>query len=1082
MPATPSATQRLFGAVRTRTGDRTKRAIRKIAGRPLVAWERRSLRPVLTVVMPVYNVDAYLREALDTVLTQSLRNLEVIAVDDGSTDTSLEILREFERRDARVRVFTQANAGQGIARNLGVSLAKAEFLTFIDSDDTVPPQALEHMVQRLQKSGSDFCVGGVRRFRGRQYRNTVWQRTVHQTDRIGTTIDEFPAAMQDIIACNRMFRTAFWRERIGDFRAIAYEDHVPMLAAYVRATKFDVLTEITYNWRIREGSTGHLKAQLQNLLDRVEVKREAHELLKAEASQFVYDVWVARCIEVDFGPFIGKALDADDEYRETLRAVYQLFTSRANDDVWDRIRVLPKIRAHLVAEGRWDDVDEATQWFLSVHDVPPTRVVDGVLTAVLPQDASWAVGLPEHLLRMAPLESHFEGAIQQVTWPEPVSNAGHVELTGWMRHRALDVVDAVPAMTLALVSGDTEVPVPFEHLVLPEANQWAPLPYAGCANAGFRARIPIADLAPGQPWQLVGSITGQGLTSSGSFHYPIAGSSGADPRPRDLVVGGGGGGEKIGVRPGWDPALGFCLRLRAGGLLHPPKEPSGPLVEQVEIGGDFIVIRFSGATESALRTAALGNARTRLELVEVIGDVARFSNQVTEFGSVPHVAPSADYTLTVNGIAPQVGPDFASTLPVRLVESDFGLTLNLTRSNQLRIALTAAHADDELGRFNQFRLHAAYRASKAPLQRSMLLASYLGEFATDSQLAIDRHLAEHHPDIERIWGVAGTSTLVPDGARSVVIGSAAWYEAVATSRFHSKNIDFGAWYRTRPGQAYLQTFHGYPFKSMGLDFWRSKGWNVAEIRQAIRKVQAEWDLILVPSAECEAYYRESFLYEGPVLVAGYPRTDVLVNADAAEVRRTVLARIGVPEEKTVVLYAPTYRDSLTTKLYAAARFDELDLKLLTDALGEEYVVLVRGHNNNQREDDRVPRAGSVVDVTDYPDINELTLAADAAILDYSSLRFDWAITGKPIVFFVPDVETYFGQRPPLFSFEDSAPGPWARTTTEVAAALVDLAGLRDSYSTQIEKFNQRFNYLHDGRATERVLATLLDESTPWRQN
>jgi len=195
----------------------------------------------------------------------------------------------------------------------------------------------------------------------------------------------------------------------------------------------------------------------------------------------------------------------------------------------------------------------------------------------------------------------------------------------------------------------------------------------------------------------------------------------------------------------------------------------------------------------------------------------------------------------------------------------------------------------------------------------------------------------------------------------------------------------------------------------------------------------------------------------------------------------VLGRIGVPEDRTVVLYAPTFRDTLTTRVYAARRFDDLDLDQLTEALGPEYVVLVRGHNNNQREADRVGRRATVVDVTDYPDINELTLAADVAVLDYSSLRFDWAITGKPMVFFVPDLGSYFGLRAPLFPFEESAPGPWAATTEEVAALLADPAGLAQRYAGEIAAFNQRFNTLNDGHATERVLATFLDESMPWRQ-
>lgn len=1089
MPATPSATrsttQRLIGYARNRAGGRVKRGVRRIAGRPLVAWERRSLRPELTVVMPVYNVEQFLREALDSALNQSLHNLELIAVDDGSTDSCLEILREYERRDARVRVFTQANAGQGAARNVGVAHARAEFLTFMDSDDTVPPLAFGHMLEVLRKSGSDFCVGGVRRFRHRQYMRTTWQRTVHRIDRLGTTIEEFPPAMQDIIACNRVFRTDFWRTRIGDFRGgIAYEDHVPMLAAYVRASRFDILTQVTYNWRIRDNSTGMQKANIANLLDRIEVKQEAHDLLQAEASDRTYEVWVARCLEVDFGPFVAQALDADDTYRQTLSEVYRLFSERASDRAWDLVRVFPKVRAHLVAEGRWDDVDAATQYFLSVHQVPPTKVVDTpggpCLVADLPTNEPWAAGLPAHLFRMATLESHFQGAVLRLSWHTAADGSPEAEITGWMRHRGLDVGSQHPPLTLSLRSGDDEIPLTFTPETLAEADLWAPMPYAGCASAGFRARVPLAQLRPGLPWSLHGSITCQGITSEGSFHDTVVGSSAEKPEAREVVH----VGERLGVRPWWDPSLGFTFRVRAGGLKNPPPVPAGPLVERVALTADEIAVTLRGASPAQLAATTLANPRTTLALLGTVetetGSVVRFSTRVVEFGSAPHPAPSADYVLLVDGLRPHAAPDLAGDLPVRLHSATADLTVSVGRQLPLRFSLTAPTADEHLGRYNQVRLQTAYQSSTPALTDSILLASYLGEFATDSQLAIDRHLAATRPDLERIWGVADSSTILPSGARGVVMGSQAWYEAVARSRYLSNNIDFGPWFRAKPGQAYLQTFHGYPFKSMGLDFWRSKAFTPGQIKHAVAKANSEWDLILVPSAECEAYYREQYRYDGAVLVAGYPRTDVLVNAEAATVRTEVLNRLGVPEDRTIVLYAPTYRDTLTTKTYAASRFDELDLTLLTEELGPEYVLLVRGHNNNQREDERVPRAGSVVDVTDYPDINELTLAADAAILDYSSLRFDWAITGKPMVFFVPDHESYFGLRPPLFPFEESSPGPWTTTTAEVAAALADLEVLTSSHQADITAFNVRFNQLHDGRATERVLTTLLDPSTPWR--
>ncbi len=283
----------------------------------------------------------------------------MIAVDDGSTDACPEILRDYARRDYRVRVLRQDNAGQGIARNVGVQHARGEFLTFLDSDDVVPLDAYEAMVEGLRASGSDFSVGNLRRLRHGELQRMIWSRTVHRRDRIGTTIEEFPAAMQDIIACNRMFRTAFWRDRVGDFQGgIAYEDHVPMLTAYVRARTFDVLQRVTYHWRIREDltSTGQQKARIGNLRDRIAVKEEARQLLQEEASEAVYAAWVGRALEVDFPPFLPFALTGDDEYRSLLAQTYRTFLDRVTPAALEHVRVAMRVRAHLAAQERWDDL------------------------------------------------------------------------------------------------------------------------------------------------------------------------------------------------------------------------------------------------------------------------------------------------------------------------------------------------------------------------------------------------------------------------------------------------------------------------------------------------------------------------------------------------------------------------------------------------------------------------------------------------------------------------------------------------------------------------------------------------------
>ena len=106
-----------------------------------------------------------------------------------------------------------------------------------------------------------------------------------------------------------------------------------MLTAYVRSSGFDILSRTTYNWRIREDltSTSQQKRSLENLLDRIAVKEEAYELLRAEASSTVYDTWVARALEVDFGPFVDHALASGEMYRTVLSAAYKTFLSRASD-------------------------------------------------------------------------------------------------------------------------------------------------------------------------------------------------------------------------------------------------------------------------------------------------------------------------------------------------------------------------------------------------------------------------------------------------------------------------------------------------------------------------------------------------------------------------------------------------------------------------------------------------------------------------------------------------------------------------------------------------------------------------------
>ncbi len=137
--------------------------------------------------------------------------------------------------------------------------------------------------------------------------------------------------------------------------------------------------------------------------------------------------------------------------------------------------------------------------------------------------------------------------------------------------------------------------------------------------------------------------------------------------------------------------------------------------------------------------------------------------------------------------------------------------------------------------------------------------------------------------------------------------------------------------------------------------------------------------------------------------------------------------------------------------------------------GPGYTLLVRGHAFNARAGGRHEGGGLVLDVTGHPDINDLILASDAAILDYSSLRFDYALTDKPMIFLVPDLEKYDAVRGGVIPFAPTAPGPQVTTTREVVALLRDLDGLARRTEAERDTFRRSYTDLDDGHASARLV-------------
>jgi CDP-glycerol glycerophosphotransferase len=379
--------------------------------------------------------------------------------------------------------------------------------------------------------------------------------------------------------------------------------------------------------------------------------------------------------------------------------------------------------------------------------------------------------------------------------------------------------------------------------------------------------------------------------------------------------------------------------------------------------------------------------------------------------------------------------------------------------------------DQTRGQRNQYRLREQSRVAVAE-QDSVFFRALYSEVANCNMLGVHHELGRRGTSLTRYWSVRDYSIPVPEGGIAVIEGTREWHEAIATSRYAMINVHQPDWFRKPAGQVLIETMHGYPYKVMGHEWWEKGGFPSGQIYSFDRRAR-EWDYFISPASYATPLLRKAFLdpagAQAEVLEIGYPRNDVLQSDEAAEIRDRVRKSLGIEDGQIAVMYAPTFRDYMSADDMAAERIEFLDVEKASRDLGRGYTLLVRGHAFNARAGGFQAAGDRIIDVTTHPDVNDLILASDAAILDYSSLRFDYAIVGRPMVFLVPDLVKYDAVRGGVIPFAPTAPGPHVKTTREVVTQLRDFAGLAARTAAARATFVREYVDLDDGHASARLV-------------
>jgi glycosyltransferase involved in cell wall biosynthesis len=324
---------------------------------PLDRLRQRS-RPLLSIVVPVFNGEAYLDECLTSARRQDYRRVEIVVIDDGSTDGSLTIARRHAAADRRVTVLSQANAGVGEARRAAVAVATGEFLTFLDADDSLTRRGLRAAMDVLEETGSDVSVMPYQRQEGGGIRPPApWIRNLHARPARHTTLSERPDVLVNAVACAKVFRRTFWDSTQLSFPTVLLAgDQIVTATAYRDANGIDISGVTGYTWRRQESSI----SQGQVNPEAVHARQDAIDAV-LEVLAPLPDVRAERALQYlryNIPNSVLKLERADDAYLEALvervpRIVDAAPADRYAREVPAQYRVLYALLANGDREAIW---------------------------------------------------------------------------------------------------------------------------------------------------------------------------------------------------------------------------------------------------------------------------------------------------------------------------------------------------------------------------------------------------------------------------------------------------------------------------------------------------------------------------------------------------------------------------------------------------------------------------------------------------------------------------------------------------------------------------------------------------------
>lgn len=371
--------------------------------------------------------------------------------------------------------------------------------------------------------------------------------------------------------------------------------------------------------------------------------------------------------------------------------------------------------------------------------------------------------------------------------------------------------------------------------------------------------------------------------------------------------------------------------------------------------------------------------------------------------------------------------------------------------------------------------------------KTIVFCTFNGKSYSCSPKALYEYMVNNdkYSDFKFIWGFKNVEQykyLENNKNTSVIkLNTKQYIKYLAKAKYWIFNYKIPDYLYPKKEQVFVQCWHGTPLKRLGCDLIHFD--NVLNTMEGMKKrykIEAsKFTYFLSPSKFASekfisAWNLKEIGKENIIIEKGYPRNDFLFNYTEKDIKK-IKAKLGIENEKRkIILYAPTYRSNQHEAGVGYTYKEEINFEHLREKFGNEYIVLFRPHYFIANVFNFEKYKGFVYDVSKIDDINELYIITDLLITDYSSVFFDYANLKRPMIFYMYDLEEYKNDTRNFYIDLSELPGPIVKTEKELIKEIKNIESLNKKYKEKYKKFNEKFNYLDDGKASQRVVEECIE--------